>query len=163
SSLPASSRADLAQLYRTSGWPDSSAFVFAMNGSTIHGSIQPLRDASSNTVVAQLLIQRDERDAAVETNMLRIMGLIMSLGVVGAAVGSLIISAAIASPIQQLVAGVQRVARGDLDLSLPVKTRDELGELSGSFNSMVDQLRSRHELEHQVEVAQSSSRAKSQF
>ncbi len=44
-------------------------------------------------------------------------------------------------PIQQLAAGTRRVAEGDLNVKIDVKTNDEIGLLVNSFNTMTDQLK----------------------
>jgi two-component system NtrC family sensor kinase len=43
-------------------------------------------------------------------------------------------------PIQELIAGTHRVADGDLEYRLPLHSRDEIGDLAGSFNRMTAQL-----------------------
>ena len=58
---------------------------------------------------------------------------------------------------------MKAVAAGNLDLVLPAKQRDELGELSGAFNDMVCQLRARRELQLLVDQSQAANKAKSQF
>ncbi len=47
-------------------------------------------------------------------------------------------------PVRQLTIGTERVAAGDLDYRIPVKSRDEMGALGGSFNRMTGQLREAH-------------------
>lgn len=44
-------------------------------------------------------------------------------------------------PVQALRAAMARVATGDLSVRAPVRSADELGELSAHFNAMVDDLR----------------------
>jgi adenylate cyclase len=44
-------------------------------------------------------------------------------------------------PVQALRAGMAAVANGDLDVRVPVRSTDELGELNQHFNAMVDELR----------------------
>src|SRR5919109_288261 len=46
-------------------------------------------------------------------------------------------------PIEDLVAGTQAVARGDLTKRLNVRRRDELGELAVAFNTMTQDLQER--------------------
>jgi sigma-B regulation protein RsbU (phosphoserine phosphatase) len=46
-----------------------------------------------------------------------------------------------------------KVARGDLSASLPIRTRDEVGELTRSFNTMVSQLRERYEMKAAMNLA----------
>jgi signal transduction histidine kinase len=67
-------------------------------------------------------------------------------------------------PIQRLVLKVRRVAGGDLSVTVPVESSDEIGELAESFNEMVEQLRERktleerlHEAEHLSKVGQLAS------
>lgn len=44
------------------------------------------------------------------------------------------------APIRSLTAGAQRVADGWLDARIPVRSRDELGELAENFNAMAERL-----------------------
>ena len=39
-------------------------------------------------------------------------------------------------PVKELIDGTHRVAGGDLDYRLPVRSDDELGDLAASFNKM---------------------------
>ena len=59
--------------------------------------------------------------------------------VLSGAVG-LIFSRAIAHPLRQLTAAARRVARGQLDQQVPVRSHDELGQLSRAFNEMTARL-----------------------
>jgi methyl-accepting chemotaxis protein len=61
-------------------------------------------------------------------------------------------------PLARLVGGVRAVAAGNLDLTLPAKQHDELGELSGAFNDMVRQLRARRDLQRLVDQSQAAER-----
>jgi PAS domain S-box-containing protein len=48
-------------------------------------------------------------------------------------------------PIEAMVAATRKVAAGDLDTSLPVRSEDELGMLASSFNQMTSDLRQRRD------------------
>ncbi|TGK05108.1 HAMP domain-containing protein [Leptospira langatensis] len=48
-------------------------------------------------------------------------------------------------PLNRLLSGVEKVNHGDLNVNVPIKTMDEVGFLSLSFNSMVDSIRSARE------------------
>lgn len=61
-------------------------------------------------------------------------------------------------PIQRLVAGVKTVSSGDLSVTIPVETHDEIGELAESFNEMVAQLRERESLEKRLYEAEHLSK-----
>lgn len=49
-------------------------------------------------------------------------------------------------PIQQLTAATGAVARGDLTQRVPIRSKDEIGELAASFNSMADNLQMAEQL-----------------
>ncbi len=83
--------------------------------------------------------------------------MLVTLGVVGlvvmVAVGmlSVWISRLLTRPVSDLVAVVERVAAGDLTLTVPVRRQDEVGALAQAFNSMTAQLREQMEgLEQRV-------------
>ncbi len=61
-------------------------------------------------------------------------------------------------PIQRLVLKVRKVAGGDLSVTVPVESSDEIGELAASFNEMVEQLRERKNLEERLHEAEHLSR-----
>lgn len=53
----------------------------------------------------------------------------------------IIIYKIVSKPVQELVDGMVRVAGGDLDHSVPIKSVDEMGILASTFNSMIGDLR----------------------
>jgi signal transduction histidine kinase len=57
-------------------------------------------------------------------------------------------------PIHRLAAGVRKVADGDLTVTIPVESGDEVGDLAGSFNEMVKQLKEREDLERRLREAE---------
>jgi signal transduction histidine kinase/DNA-binding response OmpR family regulator len=66
-------------------------------------------------------------------------------------------------PLEKLTRFTRRVAQGDLTQRTPVVRNDEVGDLTAAFNDMVDQVRSREELQELLHKAQESSRLKSEF
>jgi class 3 adenylate cyclase len=64
-----------------------------------------------------------------------------------AALGTLVLGLVFARrltrPISTLTRGVARVAAGDLSGTLPIPTKDEVGQLTGAFNAMIEGLRQR--------------------
>lgn len=44
-------------------------------------------------------------------------------------------------PLRDLVRGIRRVAAGDLESDIPVRSRDEIGQVAGEFNHMTGELR----------------------
>jgi PAS domain S-box-containing protein len=63
-------------------------------------------------------------------------------------------------PIQQLMAGTRAVARGDLEMQLPLPARDEIGFLVNSFNDMTQRLYQAREVARQSQQAVESERRK---
>jgi class 3 adenylate cyclase len=51
------------------------------------------------------------------------------------------LSRALLGPLRELTAGVKRFAAGDYATSVPVRTKDEIGQLCSAFNGMVEDLR----------------------
>ena len=71
------------------------------------------------------------------------------LGAVALAVGlitTLVASRAIADPVTSVRAGLERVARGDLDADVPIDDGSEVGLLQAGFNEMADGLRERERI-----------------
>jgi class 3 adenylate cyclase len=65
------------------------------------------------------------------------------VGAIGTSILGLLFARRLTRPIRALTAGVTRVAAGDLSRTLPVRSRDELGRLTGAFNQMLEGLRQR--------------------
>ena len=54
------------------------------------------------------------------------------------------LSRALLGPLRELTAGVKRFAAGDYGANVPVRTRDEIGQLCSAFNGMVEELREKN-------------------
>ena len=61
-------------------------------------------------------------------------------------------------PIHRLAHGVKKVSAGDLSVTFPVESGDEIGELAENFNEMVEKLRERESLEKRLYEAEHLSR-----
>ncbi|MBI2353875.1 MAG: HAMP domain-containing protein [Deltaproteobacteria bacterium] len=61
-------------------------------------------------------------------------------------------------PIHRLVDDFKRVSAGDLSVTIPVESQDEIGELAAGFNNMVEKLREREVLEKRLYEAEHLSR-----
>lgn len=57
----------------------------------------------------------------------------------------ILLRVSLVTPLNRLLSGVEKVNHGDLNVNVPIKTMDEVGFLSLSFNSMVDSIRSARE------------------
>jgi len=68
--------------------------------------------------------------------------LAMAAFLTGALVSTLI-TRRMVKPVKALIAGAEQVAAGNLEVSVAVTTRDEIGRLAGAFQNMVVELRSK--------------------
>ncbi|MDI6758128.1 MAG: HD-GYP domain-containing protein [Candidatus Omnitrophota bacterium] len=62
------------------------------------------------------------------------------IGIFISGIGGLLISKRIIEPIKKLLEGTRRIARGDLEYKVSIKSGDEIGELADSFNKMAESL-----------------------
>jgi two-component system NtrC family sensor kinase len=87
-------------------------------------------------------------DRTIRQNTLTIVGLSLGFVILAAILVSLLVQRTVYGPLADLKDGASRLAGGDLDQPIPVRSRDEFGQLAEAFNSMMQALRnSRVELE----------------
>ncbi|MDC4223334.1 MAG: ATP-binding protein [Candidatus Manganitrophus sp.] len=70
---------------------------------------------------------------------------------------SFFLSVKYTQPIDEVVQAAKKIASGDLSKTLPEQRHDEIGELTKSFNEMVDKLRRQRELEERLRQAEQLS------
>jgi class 3 adenylate cyclase len=63
-----------------------------------------------------------------------------AVALLGAFLLSLLLSHGLSVPIRELVAGTGEIQRGNFEVKVPVRSRDEIGQLAFSFNEMADGL-----------------------
>jgi nitrogen fixation/metabolism regulation signal transduction histidine kinase len=125
------------------GWADPTFGGLAAAGETEIGTTRyrfaarPLRP-SLWLVVAMPWSPLD----VVAGQVLRLTLLVSAFALASALLAALWLSGRIAEPVAQLSAGARRVSNGDLESSVEVATRDEIGELAQAFNTMTADLRS---------------------
>lgn len=109
--------------------------------------VVPLNEVTAESQSVAHSIQADA--ASTVRNTL----LIMALFFIGAALATIWLSRRfLTRPITQILDGVRAITAGDLKVSVPVVSKDELGELAASFNQMTDELNRRT-----YELAQTSA------
>ncbi|MBN2654673.1 MAG: HAMP domain-containing protein [Nitrospirae bacterium] len=100
-----------------------------------------------------LRVNKEDLSYALKLNAIkRIVAtlLVFSLGI-GIA---LVLSKKYTKPIKYLVQAANRVAAGDLNQKIPVTSKDEIGQLSDSFNKMVSGLSGMRSLEERLREAE---------
>jgi len=70
---------------------------------------------------------------------------VMILGGIGGAIGLGIV---LTKPIHKLAQGTKAIAAGSFDITLPIVARDEIGDLTESFNDMAKSLREKEKIKH---------------
>ncbi|NLA57421.1 MAG: methyl-accepting chemotaxis protein [Firmicutes bacterium] len=84
----------------------------------------------------------DEEDVLAPVYRQRTMSILVAVvGVAAGAVLASLIARGIVNPLITLRDAAQKLATGDLTVTVDVKRRDELGELASAFNAMADELR----------------------
>ena len=66
--------------------------------------------------------------------------------VMGVAISAYFIGRSLLRPLRTLSSAMTKVAAGDLSLRVPVTSNDEVGELTGQFNNMIEGLRERERI-----------------
>ena len=67
------------------------------------------------------------------------------------------LSGALLGPLRELTAGVTQFAAGDYAAKVPVRTRDEIGQLCSAFNGMVEDLREKNVVIENKKIARTRS------
>lgn len=94
----------------------------------------PLPGAAATTsLVLRIPLKSVITPFATIQRAIRIIGAIMLLL---ATLVAVLLSRGLAKPIRELVAATTRVAGGDYDTSVPIRSRDEIGSLAHAFNQM---------------------------
>jgi two-component system NtrC family sensor kinase len=112
-------------------------------GESYYSAYSPLRDYSGH-VVGMLGIGTPESvhsDVRHRTNTL--FSSLIGGGMIFGFIMAYIFSSLLMKPVLVLTEGVERVAEGDLNYKVRIKTRDELGRLARSFNTMVRGIKER--------------------
>lgn len=99
-------------------------------------------------LVGVVYLSQSLRDVTAVLRDLRTRwGLSMAIALLISAVVGLLLSRAIARPVRRLTAAAEAVAQGQLDLQVPVRSHDEVGQLSRAFNEMTARLRAARQIQ----------------
>jgi len=84
---------------------------------------------------------------AIEEPAAKAQTLVAAISVAGlllGGIGAFILALHTVKPIKLLVAGVEQIGKGNLNQKIPVKSKDEIGELTTAFNDMAKGLREKN-------------------
>ena len=137
--LPAAARQTLATTMESNA-TDPGPLQLIVGGVPQRVFRQPIDSGSGFPPTYQVgLYPMDEAIARERQLRRRALGF-GALGLLAALALSLVMSQSLAVPIRELVAAAGAVSRGDLGVTVPVRSRDEVGRLATSFNAMVEEL-----------------------
>ena len=91
--------------------------------------------------VVDVVYSLGEIDRNIRESTFRMLAFALGFVVLAALAVALFMHRLIYRPLLDLETGAQRIAEGNLDESIPVRSDDEFGQLAGSFNAMTVALR----------------------
>ena len=97
--------------------------------------------------VLDIAYSLDDIDRTMRRNTLNVAGFAAGFIVIAAFALGVLVHRLVYVPLRDLEAGAQKLATGDLEQSIPVRSADEFGQVAAAFNAMTVALRdSRREL-----------------
>lgn len=108
---------------------------------------KPLSDALVATIDKYKNARTDELTSIYNNTLSDVIATETTIGVLGlvslllSLLFAVFVGNSITNPVKRLVDEAKRVAGGDLTSEIEAKSKDEVGDLVGAFNAMVDQLR----------------------
>jgi len=119
----------------------AASFEKKLNGIPFLIQLAPLNDPAGRNLGWQIQLRNKSQVLALLSRIRRgvtaigLTALVLAIGL------AYLIARGITSPLKALVQGTRAVDRGDLDYTITVETRDELGLLADAFNTMIRDLK----------------------
>ncbi|HEV3330699.1 MAG TPA: ATP-binding protein [Bryobacteraceae bacterium] len=140
----------LAKLNR----PDRGRIFTDKHGDRILGVIRPIENSPACSNAACHVHPASQRvlgvvdanlslaavDAQIAQHQATLIGLLVVAMVFGSLLAAIFVWTVVYRPVKELIQGTHRVAGGDLNYRLPVRSDDELGDLAASFNKMTEEV-----------------------
>ncbi len=105
-------------------------------GSSLEESFDSLINYNSTTAKTRADNNSNLADTAILT-----MIIVIVIGVIVAITLGILISRSISKPVNVMVEVANKLAQGDIDVNIEATTKDEIGNLMGSFNMMIAGIR----------------------
>ncbi|MFC1837387.1 response regulator [Thermodesulfobacteriota bacterium] len=110
---------------------------------------------ASRKVLGGLIVRRSTDETYAVISSLRNQTILISvLGIAAIiAITYFLLARLVARPVTELADKAERLARGDMSVSVPVRTKDAIGVLGESFNYMVGSIKDQIEFANSLKVA----------
>jgi len=105
------------------------------------GLYTPLVDATGQVEAVLFSGLQHQSSTRLLTDQMSLTLMITLLGVILASVTGMLLGRIVVRPVEYLREGVMKLAAQDFRASMPITSRDELGELARAFNDMAQRLR----------------------
>lgn len=115
--------------------------------------IMPVIAGGAHYGYIHLKINVDDVSSLLRQNMLQRISVAVLVFLIGTGI-AVFLSFRYTEPIHSVVNAARKVAAGDLNQNLPADRKDEIGELTESFNFMVQRLRENKRLEERLREAE---------
>jgi len=120
------------------GGVEGTGEIIGYRGIPVLASWGPIRLSGVNWA---LIVKIDSSEAFAPVRRLeRDLMIVGGLALIVVLVTGAWLSRTLLGPLRELTAGVRRFAAGDHNAHVPVRTRDEIGQLCSAFNGMVDDI-----------------------
>jgi len=117
-----------------------------IGGAHYVGLVERLASAADQKVGGYLMLRDRDAEFASFARLQQSLLLSGGLGIVVAALLSLLIANQITRPVGKLVLATRRAADGNYDAQIPQTSNDEIGVLAGAFRGLLADLREKQEL-----------------
>jgi len=109
-----------------------------------NGGCHEHAESQSMLGVLDIVYPLDKIEQDIRKSTFTIIGLALGFVIAVALLVTLLVNRFVYLPLRDLEAGAGRLAAGDLEQTIPVRSKDEFGQLAASFNSMTGALRKSH-------------------
>ena len=116
---------------------ESTYLTYQADGDTDHGAVSFVGDTNWSVVTGLPTTEFYSQYSSIQTQIFLIFG----IGLIIMLIAVILISAGITKPIKKLSLVANKLAQGDLDVSIDVKSVDEIGQLSDGINQTVIRLK----------------------
>lgn len=128
-------------------------------------AVFPVEDFSGDQVgVMAYVLDTSSEQALIRNLTITLLSIMAVLLVLLMVIGQLSIKYAVMNPLNKILGFAGRVAKGDLEQKLEITTKDEMQDLGGSLQKMVDNLKEKiAEAEHKTEEARKETEKAEEF